>query len=528
MKSPITLAAMLLITLSGPRMTDAGSVQPNVIVIVADDMGYSDPACFGGELATPALDRLASEGIRFTHCYNGGMCIVSRASLLTGHWWPKALPEFTRTPLLSERLQQAGYRTAIIGKWHLPGHPMDRGFDHFFGFLNGFTDHFEGSTSYRLDREPFRDFGEDYYSSDDFTDRAIKFIRSSPESDSERPFMLYLSYQAPHNPLQAPTADIRRHRGKYLQGWQAIREARFRRQHKLGIVPADSVLPKYPDNLPDWESLSPAQRDLEDLRMSVYAAMVERMDQGIGRLLEALEESGQAESTLVLFMSDNGTDSFSVVDKPMLASGKLPGDRKSNWQPGTGWAYACVTPWRLYKISQHAGGVTTGAIAWWPTGIREPGRIETSHVHMADVLPTILAASRVDVQNSVAGECFLPVFKGEAWKRKEPLFFQFMDNRAIRTAEWTLAEVDGTGWGLFHVASDPFENDDVKRKHSKIATELAECWDQWWREQSGKPTYLAESTKESEHYRPQGDRGSGAVYRPTAMPAKDADRYPIP
>jgi arylsulfatase A-like enzyme len=527
MKSHRILAAITGMVLGCFACAQLAVAHPNIIMIVADDMGYSDPGCFGGELATPALDRLATEGVRLTHCHNGGMCVVSRASLLTGHWWPRALPNFTRTPLLSESLQQAGYRTAIIGKWHLPGHPMDRGFDHFFGFLNGFADHFSGSQSYRLNREPFRDFGTDYYSSDAFTDRAIKFIRSASKSDAKRPFMLYLSYQAPHNPLQAPEADILKHRGKYLAGWQAIREARFRRQKQMGIVPTNSELPGYPQNLPDWKTLTPSQRDLEDLRMAVYAAMIERMDKGIGRLIKALDESGQAHNTLVLFMSDNGTDSFSAVDKNMLAQGKLPGDRRSNWQPGTGWAYASVTPWRLYKISQHAGGVTTGAIAWWPAGIAAPGRIESSLVHVVDVLPTILAAVGIDSDQPVAGRSFLSLLTGKPWHRSDPLYFQFMDNRALRSAEWSLVEVDGAGWELFHMPTDPFENNDLFATKSDVVADLEAGWLAWWREQSSEKAYHPKSTKDGPHYRPQGDRGSGAFYQPSAMPANLADRYPI-
>ena len=178
-----------VLTLLGLAAAVAGAVtaaplpppsRPNLIVIVADDMGYSDAGCYGGELATPALDRLAREGVRLPRFYNGGMCVVSRASLLTGHWWPRALPQFARTPLVSEKLRDAGYRTALIGKWHLPGHPLDRGFDHFFGFLDGFADHFSGSKNYRLDRTPFTAFGPDYYSSDAFTDRAVRFLSAAP------------------------------------------------------------------------------------------------------------------------------------------------------------------------------------------------------------------------------------------------------------------------------------------------------------------------------------------------------------
>lgn len=509
----------------------AAASRPNIIVILADDMGYSDPGCYGGEVRTPALDRLAREGVRLTQCFNGGMCVVSRASLLTGQWWPKALPKFAQSPLLAERLQAAGYRTALIGKWHLRGHPRDRGFDYFFGFLDGFADHFAGSKNYELDRASFADFGPGYYSSDAFTARAIEFIRAAgPSSSAEgKPFFLYLSYQAPHNPLQAPVEDIRKYRGKYLAGWQAVRTARFQRQQELGLVPAGVTLPEYPQNLPAWESLTPPQRDLEDLRMAVYAAMVERMDRGIGRVLEALTAGEQQENTLVLFMSDNGSDSFSVMDAPLLQQGKLPGDPRSNWQPGTGWAYASVTPWRLYKISQHAGGVTTGAIAWWPRGIRQPGRIERSPVHFVDVVPTLLAAAAVDpVTTALAGESFLPLLQGQGWRRRGPLYFQFADNRAIRTAEWTLAEVDGEGWELFRIGQDPLENRNVAAQHPEIVAELGARWLQWWREQSGEAEYTPTSTKTGPHYRPQGDRGSGQRYVPSAMPAALAHRYPLP
>ena len=496
--------------------------KPNFIIILADDMGYSDPGCYGGEIATPAIDRLAAEGVRLSRFHNGGMCVVSRASLLTGQWWPKALPNFARTPLLSEKLHDAGYRTALIGKWHLAGHPMDRGFDHFFGFLAGFADHFSGAPSYCLDREPFKDFGPDYYSSDAFTDRAIQFIRA----ESPQPFFLYLSYQAPHNPLQAPAADIAKHRGKYLLGWQAVREARFQRQKKLGIVASDAELPAYPQNLPDWNSLTDAQRDLEDLRMATFAAMIERMDRGIGRVMEALKQSGQTDNTLILFMSDNGADSFSVADDSMLKQNKLPGDRASNWQLGTGWAYASVTPWRLYKISQHGGGVTTGAVAWGAGVTGKPGRIESASLHMVDVLPTFLGAAAQSTAPA-AGESFLPLLHGESWQRKGPLFFQYMDNRAIRAPKWTLAAVDGAGWELFDAERDPHETKDLAAKNPAIVADLDARWREWWRNESGKPTYSPESTKTSEHYKPQGDRGSGKSYSPSAMPRALSGHYPI-
>ncbi|MCP5558107.1 MAG: sulfatase-like hydrolase/transferase [Verrucomicrobiaceae bacterium] len=500
--------------------------QPNIIVILADDMGYSDPGCFGGEMETPNIDRLAAEGVRLTHFQNGGMCVVSRATMLTSQWWPKMQKQFAQTPLLSENLHEAGYRTALIGKWHLRGDPMDRGFDHFFGFTGGGGDHFTGGADYRLDRAPFKDFGANYYSADAFTDRAVQFIQSAPK---ERPFFLYLSYQTPHNPLQASKSDIVKLRGRYAAGWQATREARFKRQKKMGIAPQDATLPDSPQNLPPWESLSPEQRDLEELRMCVFAAMIERMDRGIGRVMKALEAAGRADNTLILFMSDNGADPFSSADQALLKKNLLPGDPRSNFQLGTGWAYASVTPWRLYKISQHSGGVTTGAVVRWPAGgLGEGGRIAHSPVHMIDVLPTLVDVASAKPNTQAAGESFLPLLKGEAWRRQSPLFFQMADNRAIRTTEWTLAEVDGAGWELFRPGSDPFDNQNLAAQYPDVVTDLSLRWMLWWRRESGMPDYKPASTKTSNHYAPQGDRGSGKLYRPSAMPAHLKARYAAP
>lgn len=500
--------------------------QPNIIVILADDMGYSDAGCFGGEMRTPNIDRLADEGLRLTHFQNGGMCVVSRATMLTSQWWPKMQKQFAQTPILPELLKEAGYRTALIGKWHLRGDPMDRGFDHFFGFTGGGGDHFAGGPDYRLDRAPFKDFGPNYFSADAFTDRAVQFIQSAPP---EQPFFLYLSYQTPHNPLQAPKADIIKLRGRYAAGWQATREARFERQKKMGIVTQDSALPDPPQNLPKWDSLTPEQRDLEELRMCVFAAMIERMDRGIGEVMKALETVGRADNTLVLFMSDNGADPFSSADQALLKKDLLPGDPRSNFQLGTGWAYASVTPWRLYKISQHSGGVTTGAVVRWPAGgLGKGGRIEHSPVHMIDILPTLVDVASAKQNTQAIGESFLPLLKGEPWKRQSPLFFQMADNRAIRTTEWTLAEVDGSGWELFRPASDPFESQNLAAQHPDVVTELSLRWMLWWRSESGTPNYQPTSTKTGNHYAPQGDRGSGRLYQPSAMPAHLKGRYAAP
>ncbi|HET9411226.1 MAG TPA: sulfatase-like hydrolase/transferase, partial [Candidatus Saccharimonadales bacterium] len=337
----------------------------------------------------------------------------------------------------------------------------------------------------------------------------------------------YLAYQSPHNPLQAPREDIMKYRGRYLKGWMAIRQARIKNQIKFGILDKNAALPAYPLNLPDWDSLSPEQKDLEDLRMSVYAAMVERMDNGIGKLMKALQQNGQDKNTLILFLSDNGNDPFTSTDAAMLRQGLLPGDAGSNWQIGMGWAFAGVTPWRLYKISQHSGGVMTGAIAWWPSGIKEQGKVIKSSLHVVDVMPTLLnivAANRATYA-SLAGETFLPLLQGKKWQRKGPMFFQFVDNRSVKTNRWNLVEVDGNGWELYDVQKDFFETKDLARQHPEIVKELEAKWLNWWMTDGNTKTYKPESTKTGPHYFPQGDRGSGKIYIPTPMPESLSKKY---
>jgi arylsulfatase len=515
---PVLLAVLVSLTSSLFSTTGAPIPErPDIIFILADDMGYSDPGCFGGELKTPALDRLASSGLVVSRFHNGGMCVVSRLSLMTGRWWPSAQREFGTQSILPEILREKGYRTALIGKWHLAGHPMDRGFDRFYGFLGGFADHFNGSKDFQNDRAPVKEQGPDYYSSAAFSKEAAAFIDETHTANPKQPLFLYLSFQAPHNPLQAPEADIARHRGKYRGGWQAIREARFAKQKQLGLVPPHAVLPAYPQNLPDWNSLSPGQQDLEDLRMATYAAMVEGMDAGIARVMQALEKCGRAENTIVIFTSDNGPDSFSVMDKALLKQGKLPGDRNSNFQPGTGWAYATATPWRLYKISQHAGGITAGGIVHWPAGLKQPGRTSGSPVHLIDVMPTLLDAIGAAKPLPCDGESFLPLIRNDPWSRNDPMFFQYADNRAIRNGSWTLAEVDGKGWELFDTREDLLECHDLSASNPEMVSKLATEWLNWWKHHSRKNRYQPDSTKDSPHYSPQGDRGSGKPYVPSSM-----------
>jgi len=500
---------------------------PNIILIVADDLGYSDVEPYGGEIDTPVLQKLATEGLRLTNMHNAGMCVISRASMLTGKWWPRTGygMENTETNLALE-LQKNGYRTGLVGKWHLDGEPNNKGFDYFFGFLNGYASYFDGNEHYRLNSEKFKDFGDNFYSTDEFTNKAIDFI-SQNEKNDEAPFFLYLSYQAPHNPLQNTKEDIMKYRGQYLEGWKAVRDNRIDNMIEMGIIDPETPLPDYPQNLPDWDSLTEAQKNLEDLRMAVYASMVESMDRGIGRIMEALKSQDKDKNTLILFLSDNGTDSFSVLDKVMLNKDLLPGDKGSNYQPGTGWAYASVSPLRLYKISQHSGGVKTGAIVWWANGIKNKGGIDKSNVHLVDIFPTFLELAGSSKKNEVDGVSFSPLLKDQFWKRNSPMYFQFMDNRAMRTEEYSLLEVDGSGWELYNTIKDPLETNNLANKNPELVSQLAIHWLDWWEEVNNSKGYKPESTDDSPHYKPQGDRGSGKLYVPTAMPDRLKHNYKL-
>ncbi|TWO33239.1 arylsulfatase [Seonamhaeicola sediminis] len=502
---------------------------PNIIVIMADDLGYSDLGCYGGEISTPSLDNMASEGIRLPNVFNAGMCVASRSAMLTGKWWPRAGFGAQNGPNIAQELKKEGYRTGLIGKWHLDGTPNEKGFDYFFGFLGGYSSYFKGGKDYRINEEKYEDFGNAFYSTDAFSESAVEFVKSD-NAQNKAPFFLYLSYQSPHNPLQAPKEDIMKYRGSYLKGWQSVRKQRIEKQKALGLIADGVPLPDYPQNLPDWSTLTDAQMDLEDLRMSVYAAMVERMDKGIGQLIDALKATNQDKNTLILFLSDNGTDSFSVLDKILLKKGLLPGDVGSNYQLGTGWAYASVSPLRLYKISQHSGGVKTAAIVRWPESIENPNSINTEAINLVDFMPTFLEAAKsvsVSENNTFSGQSFLPMLKGESWKREAPMYFQFMDNRAMRTSEWSLIEVDGSGWELYNTIKDPLETNDVSNIYKDQVLELEKKWLNWWITESGESDYQPKSTEESPHYKPQGDRGTGVMYSPSAMPEKLSKKYSI-
>jgi len=492
--------------------------RPNIIVIMADDMGFSDLGCYGSEIATPNLDALAARGVRFTQFYNCARCCPTRASLLTGLYPHQAgigymepgnrynrpaieklrLPQYQgflndRCVTIAEALRPAGYQTFMAGKWHvgaLPGQrPLDRGFDRFFGIHGGAGAYFKPApNSLHLNRDPVVDLPKDFYSTDYYARYAARFIE---ESDRQRPFFLYLAFTAPHWPLEAWPEDIERYRGRYRIGWDELRRRRLARQKELGLFPSDTKLPpRHPDSYP-WEEEK--NQENMDLRMAVYAAMVDRMDRGVGTILETLRRTGQEDNTLILFLSDNG-----ACAEPYLRNAANPPNHAAQLLP---WANASNTPFRLFKHWVHEGGISSPLIASWPSHMRG-GAINQNWVgHVMDILPTCLdAAGAKPPQTREArpvqrpeGVSLLRALRDPGALRGRPIYWEHEGNRALRDGRWKLvsyyneiheemAQV-GTGprtgpWELYDLAAERAELNNVatqqpKRLQSMIARHRA-------------------------------------------------------
>jgi arylsulfatase len=399
------------------------------------------------------------------------------------------------------------------GKWHLDGNPVDRGFDHWFGFLNGASNYFIGNKFFRLDHDVFNVPATGFYTTDAFTDRALRFLQSARETNKDKPFFLYLAYNAPHAPLQAPPEDIARYRGKYVKGWDEIRRQRYQKQVSLGVIHKDWQLSPRPENIPAWDSLDAAHHELEDQRMAVYAAMIDRMDQNIGRLLAKLHEWQIEENTLVIFLSDNGADPY---DRGNTRK-KAPGPADTNWEYGIGWANVSNTPFRLYKRNQHEGGIATPFIARWPAVIKKTGAITDETAHIVDIMATCVKLAGCDYKTAfegkpspfvadgknqgktepippLAGLSLIPLFEGESWSGHDALFFQFRDHRAVRAGNWKLDSHEGKPWELYRMDQDRTELNDLAAKEPGKFQELKSLYEKWW----SQPDIIRGSTPHDE------------------------------
>ena len=484
------ILALLALTWSchAPRL-DVGPKPPNVVLIMADDMGWSDLGCYGGEIATPHIDSLARDGVLFTQFHNNAKCTTTRASVLTGTYPRDAGGTLSpEVPTVAERLAALGYRTAFSGKWHqgsqAPSRPLDRGFESSYGLLDGccnFFDPAQPDPDFKGGRvrvfcdgeERVTEFPEDYYTTDAFTERAVERIEAFGAEGA--PFFLYLPYTAPHYPLHARPEDIASQEGRYDVGWEEIARARFERQLELGLFEEGTVPAPMEREVTSWETAQ--HKEWQADRMEVYAAMVTSMDDGVGEVLAALERAGVAEDTLVLFLSDNGACAeLPGGERPE----RIPGPKEHYVTCGPGWAWAQNTPFRRYKQWVHQGGVATPLVARWPAGIK-PGTLTREPGHIIDLLPTFLElAGAGALPEELDGESLAPVLAGGERSSPPEWGWLWSGNRAYRRGAWKISwEKKWKRWELYNIEADPTEAKDLSEVLPELTEELAGLWESW-------------------------------------------------
>lgn len=456
--------------------------RPNIIVMMVDDLGFSDFGCYGSEIETPNIDALAAGGIRFRNFYNTAKCHSSRVSLLTGLYCGQAGDEsLSRGVTIAEVLGKAGYATAMVGKWHLKNEPTDRGFDRYFGHLSGATNFFKGDKTFRLNGEPWSDFDEDFYTTDANIDWARKFLTESLDQQSDKPFFLYIAHNAPHYPLHVRQEDFEKYVDRYDDGWDQLRQARYERQVGMGLIPEHWALSPRPENVPAWDSLSDQEKQWETRRMAAFAGMVDRVDQTTGQLVEFLKEKDAFDNTLIMICSDNGACPFDRTRGKEVE----PWDPRSYWCYDTGWSHVGNTPFRLHKQNQHEGGIASPMIAHWPAELTaERGSITTQTAHLIDLMATCIDVAETEYPTDwsgrelepLQGKSLRPIIDGKTREPHEFLYFQFSTNRAIRKDKWKLVTHRASRWELYEIEKDGTELNDLASKHPEIVADLSKLW----------------------------------------------------
>ena len=513
----IRSAILLLLMIVCARADD----RPNVLLILCDDLGYSDIGCYGGEIQTPNLDRLAADGMRFSQFYNCAVCVTTRSALLTG-LYPRNIRNKSQRIrrdmiTLGEAMRRAGYATSLTGKWHLghlkPSRPIDRGFDEYYGVMEGCCSFFNPakpdpvfynggrSRPFAHNDRAITNFPAGYYTTDAFSDHAIKTIKRYSKGD--KPFFLHLCYTAPHFPLHAPPEDIARYEGRYADGYLTLRDRRYRRQAELGLFasPAPVLSPtdrrtgdfRYDYDVPNWNKLVAAERQREEDRMEAYAAMVDRMDQGIGRVLRALEETGEADNTVVMFLSDNGGCASwpTPAKEPGFEEynhGIPVGDGRGYEFVGKGWGWAQNAPFRRFKTWTYEGGIATPMIVRWP-GKVAAGKITHQVGHIIDLMPTLLELAGSDYPKEfngqkivpVEGRSLLPIFNGKQRQPHKSIRWELYGNRAVRQGDWKLVwGASDKRWELYDLRNDRSETVNLAADFPSRVKSMAADWDAWW------------------------------------------------
>jgi len=506
-KPIITFLLVLLTACCGP----AATAKPNFLIILADDMGFSDAGCYGSEIATPNLDKLAAHGLRFTQFYNTARCWPTRSCLMSGYYAQQIrmdpprgrLPAWTR--LLPHHLKPLGYRSYHVGKWHVTGAPKpvaDGGFDHSYWFED-WDRYFSPVKHYEDDvQAPPVKPDSGYYATTAFADRAIGFLKDHAANHAAQPFFLYLAFIAPHFPLHAPPEDIARYRDTYVAGWDVVRQRRYERLRKMGIVncglaPAEPKFsPRYfkpavldtlgPGEIQfavPWKELTDEQKQFQSTKMSIHAAMITRMDREIGRVIEQVRAMRAFEDTVIFFLSDNGTDATIIVRGEGHDRAAAPGSWQSFLCLGPGWSTVGNTPFRRHKVWVHEGGISTPLIVHWPKGIAARGELRHNGGHLVDFVPTLLdlAGAKPELAPGappLPGRSLVPALAQAGSVARDYIFFHHEGNRALRIGDYKLvsAREDRDEWELFDLATDRCEQRNLAAAQPGRVRDMAARW----------------------------------------------------
>ena len=507
------MACVLSLAVLGlPALAHAAPPRPNFLILLADDLGYSDLGCYGGEIKTPNLDALAAGGLRFTQFYNTARCWPTRASLLTGYYAQSVRRDEAAgkprislgdrpawAPLLPQMLRPLGYRTYHSGKWHLDGSSHAGGFDRSYRLED--TDRYFSPQKHFEDDQPLPAVppNSGFYATDAIADHAIQYLQQHAEEHVDQPFFAYVAFMAPHFPIQARPEDIARYRNLYRQGWDKVHDQRWTRIQSLGLVkgplsPVERNLPP-PGGAPKtlagvgfgevanripWSDLTDAQRELQAEKMAIYAAAVDRMDQAIGRVLDQLRATGASENTVVIFLSDNGASHELTIRGDGHDPAAPLGSAASFLCQGPAWSTVSNTPFRRSKMFVHEGGISTPLVVHWPAGLAARGELRRVPGHVIDVVPTVLELAGADEQTRLGsdrpGVSLVPNFDRDGAGQHRPLWWLHQSNRALRRGDWKIVAAKGEPWELYNLADDRCETKNLAAAQPELVAELANEW----------------------------------------------------
>jgi len=525
----LIISASFLFACSTQSEKKATPDRPNILLIMLDDMGYSDLGCYGGEIQTPNIDNLAAEGVRFMQMHNCARCCPTRASLLTGHYPQKAgingmgVNLSLNAATIAEVLKENGYHTGMTGKWHLSrtkpvddpmeqlrwmahrvdygpfspleNYPCNRGFEEHWGVIWGVVNYFD-PFSFVHNEEPIKEVPEDFYMTNFITDKSIDLIDEYSKDD--KPFFLYVAHTAPHWPLHALPEDIAKYKDTYKDGWETLRENRYKRMLELGLIDKETY--PLPENSSGRKWADCEEKDYESACMSVHAAMIDRVDQGMGKIIQKLKETGQYDNTVIFILSDNGASyergyppgfdrpGFTRDSTIIEYNSKNPGAETTWNYIGNAWASAVNTPFRYWKKESYEGGSATPFIVHWPEKLKgQENTLNRGLAHVIDILPTCLALSGSEYPDMVNGEKtippsgknILPLLFRETEAIHDTLYWEHEGGRAIRVGDWKMSSLPNRDWELFNLAEDHTEMNDLSANYPEKVAQMDEAWKKW-------------------------------------------------